>query len=79
MDRNLERVWSVALGDVEEEEEEDETICAFCLITSAGVRIAHETSSASEDEVAWMMATGRTPLGECEVVLREVKRDFVRS
>jgi hypothetical protein len=49
------------------------TICAFCLMTSAGVRMAQETSSAREE------ALGRTPLGEEDVVLRFVKRVFVRS
>jgi hypothetical protein len=28
------------------------TICAFCLMTSAGVKMAHETSSASDDALA---------------------------
>ena len=50
-DLNLARVWIVALV-----EEPDETICAFCLMTSAGVRIAQDTSSAAEDARAW--ATG---------------------
>lgn len=65
-------------AEVDEEEEED-TICAFCLITSAGVRIAQETSSASEEAAAWMTGTGRMPSGREGVVLRLVKRDFVRS
>jgi hypothetical protein len=55
------------------------TICAFCLITSAGVRIAHETSSASDDALAWTNAIGRTPLGDEVVVLSCVKSVFVRS
>jgi hypothetical protein len=55
------------------------TICAFCLMTSAGVRMAQETSSAREDAPAWTTAMGKTPLGDEEVVLRRVKRVFVRS
>jgi hypothetical protein len=55
------------------------TICAFCLITSAGVNMAHETSSASEDALAWTTAIGRTPLGDEDVVLSRVNRAFVRS
>lgn len=60
---------------------DDETICAFCLITSAGVRMAQETSSAVDEAAAWSKGTGIRPLG-CEVLLvglRWVKRDFVRS
>jgi hypothetical protein len=55
------------------------TICAFCLMTSAGVRMAQETSSAREEAEACTTAMGRTPLGEEDVVLRFVKRVFVRS
>lgn len=55
------------------------TIWAFCLMTSAGVRIAHDTSSASDDAPAWTTAIGRTPFGDEEVVLSLVKSDFVRS
>lgn len=36
------------------EAEDEETICAFCLITSAGVRIAQETSSAREEAMLWI-------------------------
>lgn len=60
-------------------EEPADTICAFCLMTSAGVRMAQETSSAREEALAWTRAMGRTPFGEEVVVLRRVKRDFVRS
>jgi hypothetical protein len=57
-----------------------DTICAFCLMTSAGVRMAQETSSAREEAVAWMRGVGMRPSGWVEVVgLRRVKRDFVRS
>jgi hypothetical protein len=59
--------------------EPDETICAFCLMTSAGVRMAHETSSARDEAPAWTRATGKTPSGDEDVVLRRVKRDLVRS
>jgi hypothetical protein len=55
------------------------TIWAFCLMTSAGVRIAHETSSASDEAPAWTTAIGRTPLGEEDVVLSFVKSVLVRS
>ena len=65
----------VALVD----ERSEETICAFCLITSAGVRMAQDTSSAREEAAAWMTGVGSRPLGCAEVELRLVKRDFVRS
>jgi hypothetical protein len=55
------------------------TICAFCLMTSAGVRMAHETSSARDEAPAWTTAMGRTPLGDAFVVLSWVKSVFVRS
>jgi hypothetical protein len=48
-------------------------------MTSAGVRIAHDTSSASDDAPAWTTAIGRRPLGDEDVVLSRVKSDFVRS
>lgn len=64
---------------LEEEEGPAETIWAFCLMTSAGVRMAQETSSAREEAAAWMAGVGRRPFG-CEgVVLRVEKRDLVRS
>jgi hypothetical protein len=59
--------------------EDTETICAFCFITSAGVRMAQETSSAREEAEAWMTARGRMPWGEEVVVFHDVKRVFVRS
>ena len=55
------------------------TICAFCLITSAGVRMAQETSSASDEAAAWMRGVGTTPDGELAVRLREWRSDLVRS
>ena len=60
-------------------ESEDDTICAFCLMTSAGVSMAHETSSAREDAAAWMTGVGSKPLGCEDVWLRDVKADLVRS
>ena len=48
-------------------------------MTSAGVSIAQDTSSASEDAPAWTTAIGRRPLGDEDVVLSCVKSDFVRS
>ena len=34
------------------------TIWEFCFMTSAGVRMAHETSSAVPDAAAWTVAMG---------------------
>jgi hypothetical protein len=45
----------------------EDTICAFCFITSAGVRMAQETSSAREDALAWMKGVGMRPSGRAEV------------
>ena len=59
--------------------EPEDTICAFCLMTSAGVRMAQETSSASEGAAAWITGMGRRPLGWEGVVLRSEKRVLVRS
>jgi len=61
------------------EERSADTIWAFCLMTSAGVRMAQETSSARDEAAAWMTGVGRRPLGCEDVELRSVKRDFVRS
>lgn len=66
----------MAFGDWDEEEE---TICAFCFMTSAGVRMAQDTSSAREEAEAWTNAMGKMPLGEVEEVFQRVKRDFVCS
>lgn len=56
LERNLARVCRVALvfgASVDDVEEGLVlTICAFCLITSAGVRMAQETSSAVEEAAA---------------------------
>lgn len=48
-------------------------------MTSAGVRMAQEMSSASDDAPAWTTAIGKTPLGDKVVVLRRVKSVLVRS
>lgn len=57
-----------------------ETICAFCFMTSAGVRIAHDTSSAREEAVEWMKGAGTKPSGRLAVDgLRWFRSDFVRS
>jgi hypothetical protein len=48
-------------------------------MTSAGVRMAHETSSASDDAPAWTTAIGSTPFGDEDVVLSRVKSALVRS
>jgi len=55
------------------------TIWAFCLMTSAGVRMAQDTSSARLDAEACTRGRGRMPLGDEVVVLRLAKRDLVRS
>ena len=34
------------------------TTCAFCLRTSAGVRMKHETSSPIEDATEWITGVG---------------------
>lgn len=61
-------------------EEPADTICAFCLMTSAGVKMAHDTSSAMEDAAAWITGEGTMPLG-CFAVdgLIPVRKDFVPS
>lgn len=41
--------------------------CAFCLITSAGVKIKQETDSATQEEREWIIGVGR---GDCCVVVR---------
>ena len=56
-----------------------DTICAFCLMTSAGVRMAQETSSAREEAAAWITGVGRRPVGWEGPVLRSEKRVLVRS
>ncbi|KAK2072380.1 hypothetical protein P8C59_006737 [Phyllachora maydis] len=38
--------------------DEPRSICAFCLITSAGVMMTHEASSAVADARAWMSGCG---------------------
>lgn len=55
------------------------TICAFCLITSAGVRMAQETSSATEEAVACMMGCGSKGDEPDSVGLRSVNTDFTPS
>ena len=46
---------SKALTDVEGDRL---TTCAFCLRTSAGVRMKHDTSSPIEDATEWMTGVG---------------------
>lgn len=51
-------------------------ICAFCLRTSAGVSMKHDTASAVEEAIALMMGLGREWVnGRRKVVLE----DWVRS
>ena len=57
---------------------EEDTICAFCLMTSAGVRMAQDTSSARLDADAWTRAMGRMSL-PLVLVFHVVNSDFVRS
>jgi len=54
LERNLDKVWRVADTAGFEEEDVGITIWAFCLITSAGVRIAQEHISAIEDAAELM-------------------------
>ena len=68
----------MAFWEGEEEEEEVETICAFCFITSAGVRMAQETISAREEAEAWTKAMGRMA-SFLVFVFKRVKSDFVCS
>ena len=51
----------LVLADIDEEEEEEAmlTTCAFCLMTSAGVRTAQETISAADEATPWIRGTGR--------------------
>lgn len=62
-----------------EDEPSEDTIWAFCLMTSAGVRMAQDTSSAREEAAAWITGVGRRPLGCEDVEFSLVNRDFVRS
>lgn len=55
--RNCARTFFVALIPVAWEG--PETICAFCLRTSAGVRMKQETSSAVLEAAVWAMGCGR--------------------
>jgi len=45
------------------EREDAETTCEFCLMISAGVRIAQLTSSAVADAAEWIMGDGTAPPG----------------
>ena len=45
-----------------------ETICAFCLMTSAGVRMAQDTNSAMDEAAAWITGVGIKPSGRADVV-----------
>jgi len=55
------------------------TICAFCLMTSAGVRMAHETSSAIEEAAEWISGWGRRWLEPDKVGLWSDKTDLIPS
>ena len=68
------------MDEDEGDEEEEATICAFCLMTSAGVRMAQETSSATEDAVAYIRGVGISPFGGLDVCgLSRDRSAFVRS
>lgn len=79
---------SKARGSCEGEEGEEgfRTIWAFCLRTSAGVRMKQATSSAVEEARAWRRGVGIRGFGWLEereedgrVGLRRWRRDFVDS
>lgn len=61
------------------EEEDFCTIWAFCLSTSAGVRMKHDTSSAREEAAEWIIGRGIRGLPKEETGLTRVSRDFVPS
>jgi hypothetical protein len=67
-----------SVSKVADEEDVDLIICAFCFITSAGVRMAQEMSSAREEAAEWMMGCGRSGV-EWRVGLCFARRDFVLS
>ena len=48
----------VRAGAEEDDEEDFLTICAFCLRTSAGVRMRQETSSPVEEAREWVIGVG---------------------
>lgn len=55
-------------------------ICAFCLRTSAGVRIKQDTSSASADAALWMIGCGiRGDEYPFKIGLACAKRSFAPS
>ena len=73
-------LWALGVEDDEDGAVSRRTTCAFCLRTSAGVRIKHETSSATEEEMELRMGRGRRGVGlfdEGEGM--EDKRDLVAS
>lgn len=51
------------------------TICAFCLSTSAGVSMKHDTASAVEEAIALIMGLGREWVnGRCKRVFEDCVR-----
>ena len=63
-----------------EEDAERRTTWAFCLRTSAGVRMRQETSSPMAEAAEWMKGVGiRGVLEVDRVGLRVWRRDFVPS
>lgn len=54
------------------------TIWAFCLMTSAGVRMAQETSSASAEAAELMIGAGTWSADDEEALARE-RSDLVPS
>ena len=78
-------VWVVALGRVlapweDDDEDATLTICAFCFITSAGVMIAQDTNSPTDEAMAWMIGCGSK--GEVDDPKRGLwvdRRDLVPS
>ena len=61
------------------EEEDFCTICAFCLRTSAGVRMKQDTSSAMEEAAEWIIGMGIREAPEERTGFRRAKMDFVPS
>lgn len=59
---NFRRAWMVALPSKSLLEVGErcfrDTICAFCLRTSAGARIRHDTSSPAEEATEWVIGVG---------------------
>lgn len=60
-------------------EDDLRTICAFCLRTSAGVRMKHDTSSPVEEASACMTGVGKSGFPEGREGLVVWRMDLVAS